>query len=265
MSSAADPAIRALRDVHDDLVARVARASDTDLVRPSGASQWSVAQVLSHLGSGAEIAGAGLAAALAGSAPPEQASYQAVWDRWNAMTPREQADGCVASDAALVQRYESLDDSSRNSLRIQLPFLPEPVGLDLTCALRLNESTLHGWDVAVADDQAVGLHPTAVPVLLGALSGPLSFLVGFLGKGTGTGAVLAVSAVDPDRLLTLRVGEQVSLQPDPASTSDGTLTLPAEALLRLLTGRLGEEYTPAGVEVTGPLDLAALRATFPGF
>lgn len=174
MTSAADTAIQALRAVHDDLVARVSGYTDVDLLRPSGAAEWTVAQVLSHVGSGAEIARAGLEAAQAGSPPPEQSFYQSVWDRWNAMTPREQADGCISSDAALVEGYEALDGASRNGLRLELPFLPEPVGLDLQAALRLNESTLHGWDVAVADDTVATLNPTAVPVLVSALTGPLS-------------------------------------------------------------------------------------------
>ncbi len=265
MPSAADAAIQSLRAVHDELAARVAGYADADLARPSGAAEWTVAQVLSHIGSGAEIALAGLEAARAGSPPPEQSFYQSVWDRWNAMTPRQQADGCVPSDAALVESYEELDDTSRNSLRLDLPFLPEPVGLDLQAALRLNESTLHGWDVAVADDTAATLNPTAVPLLVDALTGPMSFLVGFIGKSGGADGVLAVSTVDPHRQLRLRFGDPVALEASAADAADGTLTLPAEALLRLLTGRLGADHTPAGVTVTGPLDLAGLRAVFPGF
>jgi len=66
MTSDADRAIEALRAVHDDLVGRVGGYADADLTRPSGASEWTVAQVLSHLGSGAEIALAGYRAALDG-------------------------------------------------------------------------------------------------------------------------------------------------------------------------------------------------------
>ena len=47
-----------------------------------------MAQVLSHLGSGAEIAHAGYRAALDGTPAPEQEFNQGVWDRWNARSPR---------------------------------------------------------------------------------------------------------------------------------------------------------------------------------
>lgn len=265
MSSAADTAIQSLRAVHDDLAERVRSYTDADLARPSGAAEWTVAQVLGHIGSGAEIALAGLRAAQAGSPPPEQSFYQSVWDRWNAMSPRQQAGGGVSSDAALVEGYEVLDGATRNSLQLDLPFLPEPVGVDLQAALRLNESTLHGWDVAVAHDTAATLNPTAVPLLVDALTGPLSFLVGFIGNSRGADGVLAVRTSDPDRQLTLRLSDQVTLEASAPDSTDGALTIPSEALLRLLAGRLGTQHTPAGIALTGRLDLADLRAVFPGF
>lgn len=46
---------------------------------------------------------------------------------------------------------------------------------------------------------------------------------------------------------------------------DGTLTLPAEAWLRLAVGRLGPKYTPEGVSTTGAADLDLLRRVFPGY
>ncbi len=265
MSSSADPAIAALRAVHDGLVARVEGYADPDLTRPSAASEWTVAQVLSHTGSGAEIGRAGLEAAVAGSPPPEQAFYQSVWDRWDAMTPRGQADGVVTSDTALVEAYEALDDETRSTVQGRLPFLPAPVGVDLLATLRLNESALHAWDVAVVDDAAAGVEPAAVPVLLDALSGPLGVLVGFLGKPPATPAVLAVRTSDPVRELTLTLGASTALTPGVPDAPDGELSLPGEALLRLLTGRLAPEHTPAAVVLTGPLDLDALRTAFPGF
>lgn len=265
MTSPADPAIRAMRTVHADLAARVGGYSDDDLVRRSGAADWTVAQVLSHLGSGAEIAHAGLDAALSGAATPDQSFNESVWARWNGLSPRQQADGCIEGDAALVAAYEALDDTVRNDLRFPLPFLPEPAGLDVVGAMRLNESALHSWDVAVADDPGATTERTAVPVLVDALAGPLSVLVGFLGRGSASGGVLAVHTVDPDRDFTLQTGEEVSLRPSAPADPDGTLTLPAEAFLRLLSGRLGADRTPEGVTATGSQDLAALRATFPGF
>lgn len=265
MTSAADPLISALRAVHDELADRSSAYSDADLDRPSGASEWTVAQVLSHIGSGAEIGLANLEASLDQAPAPADSFNQSVWDRWNAMSPREQADSAVAGDERLVAAYEGIDDDTRNALQIRLGFLPEPIGLDLAAAFRLHESTLHGWDIAVVDNAAASLNPMAVPVLVDALAGPLYFLLGWMGKGTVTEQVLGVRTTDPERELTLTVGTSVSLAPNLPSTPDGTLAIPAEALLRLLAGRLGLQHTPDRILLSGRLDLPALRAGFPGF
>ena len=64
--------------------------------------------------------------------------------------------------------------------------------------------------------------------------------------------------------LRAELGEKVALTDQPAAP-DGTLRLPAESWLRLITGRLSPEHTPAGVEIDGPLSLDDLRKVFPGF
>ena len=63
MTATADATISALRSTHDELAAVVRDLDDEQLLAPSGASEWPVAQVLSHLGSGAEIGLATLRAA----------------------------------------------------------------------------------------------------------------------------------------------------------------------------------------------------------
>jgi hypothetical protein len=55
MSTLADRTIAALPTNHDELAARVREFHEQILARHSGSSQRDVAQVLSHLGSGAEI------------------------------------------------------------------------------------------------------------------------------------------------------------------------------------------------------------------
>lgn len=265
MTSPADPAICALRAVHDELADRAGGFSDADIDGPSGAAEWTMAQLLSHIGSGAEIGLANLEASLSQLPAPEGSFNQSVWDRWNAMSPREQADSAIATDERLVAAYESIDDDVRNSLRIQLGFLPEPIGLDLAVAFRLNESTLHGWDAAVVDNAAATLNPAAVPVLLDALAGPLSFLIGWIGKSTVTDQVIAVRTTHPERELALTVGSSVALAPNLPSTPDGTLSIPAEALLRLFAGRLGSDSAPDRILLTGGVEMPALRAVFPGF
>jgi hypothetical protein len=74
-----------------------------------------------------------------------------------------------------------------------------------------------------------------------------------------------VSASGPQRDFTLESGETVSLVPSEAGedTELPELRLPAEALVRLVYGRLDPAHTPP-VETRG-VDLDELRRLFPGF
>ena len=119
VTTLADRTIAALRAEHDGLAEVVGGLDDDQLTGPSGASQWSVADVLSHLGSGAQIALAAVEAGLRGDAPPAGFN-QSVWDRWNASAPRAQAIGFVQHDATLVQLLEGLDAAQRDALRVDL-------------------------------------------------------------------------------------------------------------------------------------------------
>ena len=195
---------------------RAGRVDSTTTIWPeqSGASEWSVAQVLSHLGSGAEIALAGLQAAAAGTDRPGQDFNLGVWDRWNAMTPRQQADGFLTANEALVSAYENLDDTARRDLRIDLGFLPFPADLALVTGMRLNEATLHGWDVRVAFDPDAGLPAAEAAIALDLLTGPLSFLLGFQAKTQildGRKVTVRVVTTDPDRVVGLLLADKAEL------------------------------------------------------
>ena len=64
MTSLVDETIAELRANHDRLRAVVEGLTDDQLAAQSGAEKWTVADVLSHLGSGAEIARYSLLTAL---------------------------------------------------------------------------------------------------------------------------------------------------------------------------------------------------------
>ena len=128
MSTLADRSIAALRTVHDELAGVVPRLTDEQLTGPSGASEWTVAQVLSHLGSGGEIALAGYRAALDGDPAPGQSFNESVWDRWNALTPQEQTAAFLKHDAVVVHTLEGLSAEQRESTTVKLGFLSGFVG-----------------------------------------------------------------------------------------------------------------------------------------
>jgi uncharacterized protein (TIGR03083 family) len=264
MTTLADQTIAALRTGHDRLAARVERFGPDDLARRSGASEWAVAQVLSHLGSGAEIALATLDGALADVPARDQSANQEVWARWNAMSPVEQATGFVAASRALVERYESLDERARADLRINLGFLPQPVDLATAGALRLSEFTLHTWDVEVAFDDDAVLAAEAVPLLLDP-SGALLGWTGHPDEVANRPATVAVHLVEPARSFGLRLADTASLT-DLPEQPDGELHAPAESWLRLLAGRLSPTHTPKSVTTAdAPVDLDTLRRVFRGY
>jgi uncharacterized protein (TIGR03083 family) len=178
MSTLADRTIAALRGNHDELAAKVVGFHEEDLARQSGSSEWDVAQVLSHLGSGAEISLAALQAGLAGKEAPGHDFNQSVWDRWNAMTNQEKAEGFLQANEHLVSSFESLDDTARQELHVTLGFLPFPAGVDVLSGMRLNEATMHGWDVRLAFDPQATLTAQEAEAALDQLTGPLSFMVG---------------------------------------------------------------------------------------
>lgn len=263
MTSSADQVIAALRSGHDDLSTYVSKLDESDLTGPSGASDWDVAHVLSHLGSGAEINLATLDQSIAGGGKLPDGFNQGVWARWDALGPVEHRDGFLAANQRLVERYESLDDAARENLRIDLGFLPEPVTVAAAAGLRLNEFAFHSWDVRAGADPAATLAPQAVPLLPAAIA-PLLGWIAKLDTLGGRSANLAVELSDPPSSLGLTLGESVALGETPENP-DGVLRAPAEAWLRLLSGRLSPEHTPAGVEITGPLTLDDLRQVFAGF
>lgn len=260
----ADPIIAALRTGHDALAGRVATLADEDLALTSGASEWDVAQVLSHLGSGAEINLNTLQAALGARPLLAREEIEAIWARWNAMSRADQAAGFLRANAELTARYESLDDETRRDLRIDVGFLPAPIDVATAAHLRLSELTLHAWDVNVAFDPATILPADATAALL-----PRSgMLIGWLVKSeplAGRTVVVAVRTTAPESESILRLGPTPALEAGTSDSADATLTLPAEAWLRLTAGRLSAEHTPAGVETGGAVDLDLLRQVFPGY
>jgi uncharacterized protein (TIGR03083 family) len=263
MTPLADSTIDADHRTYERLARLVATLSDDQLTQPSGASEWTVAQVLSHLGSGAEITLDTLRAAQAGTERAGDAN-NAVWDRWNAMSPREQADGYLRAGRELDQALAQLDPAQRTDLRIPMAFLPEPAGVELFTGMRLNEAALHAWDVEVAFDRAATLPDDVAVVLVEQYQGPLAFLLGFTAKTAELGTrpvTLTVRAASPDMTLGLSLDEQARLTDAPAE-SDGELHLPVAALPRLLAGRLrpADEF-----RVEGPVTMDDLRRVFPGY
>ena len=90
----------------------------------------------------------------------------------------------------------------------------------------------------------------------------LAMIIRFGGKPIGTEHELHVRTTDPARDFTLSLGtDGVTLTPSADVSHAADLELPAEALVRLVYGRLDPAHTPS---VQGNGDLDALRSAFPG-
>jgi len=254
-----DPWLRALRASHDRLVTIMDTLDSDDLTRQSYASEWSIAQVLSHLGSGAEIFELNLTAGLAGSDPPAREKFQAIWDVWNARPPQEQASVSLAANEEVISRIEGLSAEKRDAFKAQM------FGMTLDLAgmlrMRLSEHAVHTWDVAVAVDPAARVSPDAVGLLIDGMAR----MMPWMGKKAASPQVIAVTTTGPDRVFSLDTGG-VTLTPGAAGTpASGSLDLTAEALLRLVYGRVGEPDVASGEVRASNVRLADLQAVFPGF
>jgi uncharacterized protein (TIGR03083 family) len=247
--------IAALRRSHDELAAQVHRLEAGTLNKQSGARDWTVADVLGHLGSGAEI---GLATVQSGAV--DQDAMPEVWGRWNAMSPAEKAASFVVADAKFVETYEAFDDDALTNRSVDMGFLPAPIPLATASLFRLSEHALHSWDVYVAFNPTAGVADYAVPLLLE----QTTMMAGFVGRPLGRDAMLNIETTAPARQFALTLGESTQLTTG-AATTDNKLTLPAEALLRMTAGRLGPEHTPSSVTIVGDVTLDDLRKVFPGY
>ena len=230
----------------------------TDLGARSYAREWTVAQVLSHLGSQAEIFDMFLDAGLSGQQPPGQEAFPAVWDAWNKRTPQQQAHDSLDATDRFIARLEGLSDET----------LARPIklfGMDLLIGdiarLRVAEHSVHSWDIAVTFDPAAVVAADAVALLIDSVAA----LVARGGKPQGRNFDLHVRTTAPDRDFLLSVHATAELRTFAGELRAGSLDLPAEALVRLVYGRLDAAHTPALTLVADDVTVDDLRRVFPGF
>jgi uncharacterized protein (TIGR03083 family) len=261
MEPSPEPWISALRHSHELLLGVVEPLNVDQVEQRSYASEWSIAQVLSHLGSQSEIFGLFLDAGLSGQDPPGAEAFGPIWDTWNAKDPQAQASDALRADAATLARFESLDADEQ--ARLHLHMFGMELGTTGLARMRLGEHAVHSWDVAVALDPAARVAPDAVALLIDTLDQ----LAGRSAKPDGKQRKIRVLTTDPERQFILETGDAVSLvaADDEATPELGLseLALPAEAFVRLIYGRLDPDHTPP-VETTG-VELDELRPIFPGF
>lgn len=255
------PWITAVRGSHDRLTSVVSGHSGADDLRsPSACADWTVAQVLSHLGSQAEIFMLFFQAGLSAGEAPGTEAFQGIWDAWNAKSPEDQAADSIAANEKLVSFVEGLSEADLE--RFHLDMFGRQLDATGVLRMRVSEHAVHTWDVEVAYDAAATVAQAAVDLLVGGLSET----AGRTGKAPDEAFDVIVATTDPERTFELHAGEQVSLV-DATGASEGTprVELPAEALVRLVYGRLNESHPARGPVRSQGLNLSRLTSVFGGF
>ena len=253
--------IATLRNSHERLASLVSPLTPEQLRGPAYPTEWSIAQVLSHIGSGAEISLLTLPSALGQAGPVDRDAFPPIWDVWNAKSPDDQAADGLSSDEKYVRALEQLSDGDLAGISLSLFGLTlDSVGL---IRLRLGEHALHTWDVAVSLDPAAEVSPDAVELLIDNVP---AFLAPRLGRAPDVPFRTRIRTSGPERDYLLVAADAISMAdwPGDGGGADSEVRMPSEALLRLAYGRLDPGHTPTEVE-GDPADLDRLRQVFPGF
>ena len=257
--SSTDHLIAVLHASQERLTAALDGLSEEQAGTQSYDDDWSVAQVASHLGSGAELFTLFLHAGMKGEAVPGVEAMQPVWDLWNAKDPLSQARDSVAVNDLFLEQVDAMTGAERDAWVLDL--FGSERSLPEFLRMRLSEHAVHTWDIVVAFDPTATIPEEAVAYVVDNLA-PVA---GWTGQKHDEQVSVEVRTTAPELAFHLDLGPGgVGISPSSDDTDAAAeLTLPAEAWVRLVYGRLDPDHTPASVEARG-IDLDLLRTTFPG-
>ena len=257
--SSTDHLLAVLHASQDRLTAALDGLSAEQAVTQSYDDDWSVAQVASHLGSGAEVFTLFLHAGLKGEPAPGVEAMQPVWDVWDAKDPLSQTRDSVVVNDSFLEQVDAMTEAERAAWSLDL------FGSERTFSeflrMRLSEHALHTWDIVVSFDPTATVAEEASAYVVE----NLALIAGWTGQKHDEQVSVEVRTTNPELAFHLDLGPAgVGLAPSSDDTdARAELTLPTESFVRLVYGRLDPDHTPASVEARG-IDLDLLRSTFPG-
>lgn len=253
--------VDALAASSENFQALVGQLTPEQLTARAYPADWSIAQVASHLGSGAEIFGMFFANGIEGTGGlPGIEMMQPIWAVWDARSPKDQAHESMTADSALLQKLQALPDSDRAAFNAEF-FGGRQLDFADFVALRLGEHALHTWDIEVAlSGAATALLPATVPCLFA----QVGWVAQTTGKSIGKPVTVHVTTTEPTAEFTVAFGDAVTWEQGHTGDPNGQVSMPAEALIRLVYGRLDPDHTPESIQAEG-IELDELRAAFPGF
>lgn len=247
--------LNVLRVSIDHLRSVIETNSDLDPDSSAYPSEWSIADTMSHIGSGAVILKQRFDDVVSGQ-ESDAGFNQTVWDAWNAKSPDDQIRDALVADQALLLTLEALPEEKRKTFHLVMG--PFDLDFDGFVALRLGEQAMHAWDVEVALDPMATLSSDVAEVILP----NLGRIVSFSGKANDETMEIKVRTTEPARDFTIEFsGDSVTLM-DASHSGAVDVALPAEAFVRLVYGRLDTQHTPSNLN-NHALDV--LRKSFPGF
>ncbi len=239
-----------IRSSVDRLTTIVGPLDDDEIAGRAFPKDWSIADVCSHLGSGAEIWQRRVADALERSDTPDDFNDR-VWDTWNAKSPRAKVDDAIVAMEAFISAIDALTADER--ARLQVPIGPMSFDFESFLGLRANEHVLHEWDIAVAIDPETTLAADGVETVIDNLD-----LVGrFTAKPTGERREITVRTYLPGRSFRVTLDTESVAFAQTEVVDHVDVEMPAESFIRLVYGRL--DPTPAQNEAVD-----VLRLVFPG-
>ncbi|HEY6533696.1 MAG TPA: maleylpyruvate isomerase family mycothiol-dependent enzyme [Acidimicrobiales bacterium] len=247
----------ALRSSVDRLAALVAPLDDSDVARPAYPADWTIAQVCSHLGSGAELHTRRISDLLAGVESPDDLNER-TWAAWEAKSPREAVDDGLTADTALVALLSTVPPGRQASLLV--PLGPMELPFETFVATRLAEHVVHEWDVAVALDPAAPLASEGLDIVLDRTL----WLAGLVARPLGEARTITIATSDPEQSIAIVVGDDEVRVESGVAIPPVDLMMPTESFVRLVYGRLDPDHTPNDVVVADASLLDQLRSVFPG-
>lgn len=256
-----DARLTAMHSVSRRLGSTVGGLSGEQLLSPSFADGWSLAQVLVHLGTGAQLCTAAVRRGLTGDLTrPSREEIADVSEQWISLRPTAQRDAWQEAESGLLRLLDSLDAGVRASVTV--PYFTGPVGFTDFTGYWLSEQSVHTWDVAVGLDGTATIPAPEVALLWDRID-----MVASRSRDGDTLTRLgprqiAVELTDPERLLCLSLGSELHILPCEGAGPSGAVSGSAEAVLRLVYGR---NRPQDGVSARDGVTLDDLRALFPGY
>lgn len=255
--------IAQLVESHERLARVLDQVGKEGLESPSACSDWTIGRTVAHIGSGAEIAQAGLAIGLAGgTSAVEGDAMQEVWSAYDALDDAAATERAMPANQSLLDAFAALSPAELADVRV--PFFTGPVPVSMFASFRLAEHAVHVWDVEVMNDPKAELDPAAAATVFGSV---VMALVGRLATVSDLPAQLLEVVIDnPERHLGLTLADPVGVSEwSTDHNTDAVLNTTMDAFVRLVYGRLSSEHTPDSTSIRGPVSLDDLRAMFKGF